>query len=128
MDRFEELKKYKELMDEGIITEEEFDALKKEFLAAPAIQPAEKKSGSNSASEDFGAILKNVGIDLEERKKEFIGDYNTLKKEGVKGFRKLSAGTIMAFMFYLIMIPVVIHGMIMFTKMGQDKKDDSNND
>ena len=39
-----------------------------------------------------------------------------------------SAGTIMAFMFYLIMIPVVIHGMIMFTKMGQDKKDDSNND
>ena len=35
-----------------------------------------------------------------------------------------SAGTIMAFMFCLIMIPVVIHGMIMFTNMGHKEEKD----
>ncbi len=39
-----------------------------------------------------------------------------------------SAGTIMAFIFCLIMIPVVIHGMILFTKMGKDKNEHSDND
>ena len=35
-----------------------------------------------------------------------------------------SASTIMAFMFCLIMIPVVIHGMILFTKMGNREEKD----
>jgi len=35
-----------------------------------------------------------------------------------------SVGTIMAFMFCLIIIPVLIHGMILFTKMNdKDEKD-----
>jgi len=35
-----------------------------------------------------------------------------------------SAGTIMAFMFCLILIPVIIHFMIRFTKIGnKDEKD-----
>ena len=34
-----------------------------------------------------------------------------------------SASTIMAFVVCLIMIPVVIHGMILFTKMREDKKE-----
>ncbi len=34
-----------------------------------------------------------------------------------------SAGTIMAFMFCLIIIPVLIHGMILFTKMSDHKQD-----
>lgn len=32
MDKFEEIRKYKELLDEGIITQEEFEAKKKELL------------------------------------------------------------------------------------------------
>ncbi len=39
-----------------------------------------------------------------------------------------SAGTIMAIMFCLIMIPVVIHGMILFTKMGKDKNEHPDKD
>ena len=35
-----------------------------------------------------------------------------------------SAGTIMAFMFCLIMIPVIIHAMILFTKMGNKEEKD----
>ena len=35
MDKFEELKKYKELLDKEIITQEEFDAKKKEVLDQP---------------------------------------------------------------------------------------------
>lgn len=37
-----------------------------------------------------------------------------------------SAGTIMAFMFCLIIIPVLIHGIMLFTKNKEnDKKDQS---
>lgn len=41
MDRFEELKMYKELLDKEIITKEEFDAKKKELLETPNDQPSE---------------------------------------------------------------------------------------
>lgn len=39
-----------------------------------------------------------------------------------------SAGTIMAFMVCLIIIPVVIHGMILFAKMKQEKKENSDHE
>ncbi len=36
-----------------------------------------------------------------------------------------SAGTIMAFLFCLIIIPVLIHGMIMFTKLSNRNRDEN---
>ena len=55
MDKFEELKKYKELLDKEIITQEEFDAKKKEVLEQPinavvSNEHAQANSGNQSQS------------------------------------------------------------------------------
>ena len=57
MDKFEEIRKLKELMDEGIITQEEFEAKKKEFLEAPIVAAPTYNSGTQSQ----GAAASGAG-------------------------------------------------------------------
>lgn len=125
MDRFEELKKYKELMDEGVITEEDFNAKKKEFLAVPAMQSDEGKTGSKTGSEEISAAIKKIseGIKADETKKEIAGDFRMLKKEGVRGLRKLSAGT--AVMIAAAVCLIIVVSLTMFSQHGQDSSYDS---
>lgn len=114
MNRFEELKKYKELLDEGIITQEEFDIKKKEFLDAPAIQSAGKEKGAGPlSSENIDEMLEKArsAINVDERKKEFVNDFKALKDEGVKrGLKKMSAGTavILAVIVCVIVVATVV--------------------
>lgn len=53
MDKFEELRKYKELLDEGIITADEFEVKKKEVLDFPI-------SGESSSSSNNNTLGKNI--------------------------------------------------------------------
>ena len=83
IDKFEELKKFKELFDSGIITQEEFDKKKAELLAAPAVgksakvlngflSSAKEKSeqAKVAANEKLEELKKKQQVDAEKRKKE----------------------------------------------------------
>ncbi len=60
MDRFEELRKLKELLDEGILTQEEFDAKKKEFLEAPMVPTVEVRTSSQSQNAGYSGASANT--------------------------------------------------------------------
>lgn len=63
MDRFEELKMYKELLDKEIITQEEFDAKKKELLEQPVEvsitteEPAHNQKGPSQTNTAGSSVM-----------------------------------------------------------------------
>ena len=67
MDKFEVLKKYKELLDNGIITQEEFENKKKEILEAPE-GSSKLDSIMKSAKAKTGDIKDKTSKKLEELK------------------------------------------------------------
>lgn len=62
MDKFEELKKYKELLDKEIVTQEEFEAKKKELLEQPimASVSVEEQSHNQEGSTQTNATGSSV--------------------------------------------------------------------
>ena len=85
MDKFEELKRFKELLDSGIITQEDFDKKKAELLASPAenkstgakvlngfLSSAKEKSeqAKVAANEKLDELKKKQQEDAEKRKRE----------------------------------------------------------
>ena len=67
MDKFEVLKNYKELLDSGIITQEEFETKKKEILEAPE-ESSKFDSLMKSAKAKTGDIKDKTSKKLEELK------------------------------------------------------------
>ena len=83
MDKFEEIKNFKELLDNGIITQEEFDKKKKELL-----EGKDSSSGTNLINGIIGGAkekseqAKAVAAEkLEELKKKQAEDAEKRKKE-----------------------------------------------
>ena len=72
MDTFEELTKYKQLLDQGIITQEEFDDLKRKVFEKTAFHE-HLNTGARVALESFGSL-----------KKKTEGAYETIKEKGNK--------------------------------------------
>ncbi len=85
IDKFEELKRFKELLDSGIITQEEFDKKKAELLAAPAESKsagAKVLNGFLSTAKEKSEQAKVVANEkLEELKKKQQEDAEKRKRE-----------------------------------------------
>lgn len=64
MDKFEELKMYKVLLDQEIITQEEFDTKKKELLDDTAIQNIESKSSSSEQNTATNSFTSDSSVKL----------------------------------------------------------------
>lgn len=85
MDKFEEIKKYKELFDSGVITQEEFEKKKKELLETQAtstskvlegiITGAKEKSeqARAAASEKLEELKKKQAEEAEKKMPEYEG-------------------------------------------------------
>lgn len=83
LDKFEELKRFKELLDGGIITQEDFDKKKADLLAASAESKSAKVLNSflNSAKEKSEQAKIAANEKLEELKKKQQMDAEKRKKE-----------------------------------------------
>ncbi len=67
MNNAERLKQYKELMDQGVITQEEFDEKKKELLAASEMAPAtitDSQVTEVNVNTQFSAVEKRINKHL----------------------------------------------------------------
>lgn len=62
MDKFEELRKYKELLDEGVITQDEFERKKEELLGEATSKTSNNSGILNSSIDDLKAS-KNKALD-----------------------------------------------------------------
>ena len=83
VDKFEELRKFKELLDSGIITQEDFDKKKAELLAAPSENKSAKALNGflSSAKEKSEQAKVAANEKLEELKKKQQAEAEKRKKE-----------------------------------------------
>ena len=82
MDKFEEIKNFKELLDNGIITQEEFDKKKKELLEGKDPSGTNLINGIIGGAKEKSEQAKAVAAEkLEELKKKQAEDAEKRKKE-----------------------------------------------
>lgn len=112
MDQFEALKQYKALMDEGILTQEEFEEKKKELLEKPIVVSVESEGGNSGAQAQAGQAAQTASLSTKATAifsylgiifwliGYFIGD-----KEGAKFH--LNQGLVVNLAMFLCAIPVL---------------------
>lgn len=82
MDKFEEIKKFKELLDNGIITQEEFDKKKQELLEAAESSSTKTINGIIGSAKEKSEQAKNAAAEkLEELKKKQAEEAEKRKAE-----------------------------------------------
>lgn len=114
MDRFEELKMYKELLDKDIITQEEFDVKKKALLDDTNIQSTEHSSTSSAQSSTNSRPSKDASVKLTAKATAILGYISIIvwlvvymigDKEGAKFH--LNQSLVINLGFFLCIIPVI---------------------
>lgn len=114
MDRFEELKMYKELLDKDIITKEEFDAKKKELLETPKEQSSEIQTVSQTQSANNAGGTADTSVKLTAKATAILSYISIIiwlvvyvigDKEGAKFH--LNQSLVINLGFFLCIIPVI---------------------
>jgi len=114
MDRFEELKMYKELLDKEIITQEEFDAKKKALLDDTAIQSVEPSTNSSDQGPTNSGASTDSSVKLSAKATAILSYISIIvwlvvyligDKEGAKFH--LNQSLVINLGFFLCIIPVI---------------------